>query len=1022
MKFLLAVGIAISMFVVLLGAGVAQSGNDLFQQALVKERTEGNMAEAIQLYQAIIAKHGADQKLVARALVQMGRSYEKLGDVGAAVRTYDRLVRDYADQPGPDAEARGRLRVLSGTRPASPGTGGYKDALELVDRSVWQGDRTYTFAQVSFDGRYLSFLDGDGDLAIRDLVSGVNRRLVKADAGKVGASVPSRDGKRVAYAWRPSRESKGELRVVSVDDLQDRLVFSNTAVVDVQPMDWTLDGRRILVLLATQNGASRIAMVDLTGGPILNLTAFAVTKTPKNVRLSSDGLFIAYDVLQGDDTGGRDIFVLSTDGGFLEYSVVRNPANDTVLGWMPDSKRLLFASNRGGTTGVWAVDTRDGNPSGSPPLQVREYPGEIHALGMTLGGSLLYSSGASEVRVLENVPPELARLQIAASQQLPAPMMASIEGVVVNLGSSEPLAEVDVELTRLEGTSSAPLAPGAAAAYAQAFNSGGATDATPPAALAPEVQYAKTTEDGKFAFRNLKPGKYKLVAAHVGGAFNPAEYGQRDPRGRGLAFPIAPGQAKQDARLEMAPTSVITGRVFDDNGEPMGHARVLALKLRYKEGRRILNVAATVHTNERGDYRLFFLSPGQYFVAAGMEDLRMREALLSFPPPGRSDGSEEGGPPVVVSQRLPNGEVVEEAYGLVYYGAVLNPELAKPIDLGPGVTFRGADIPMAVGKARAFHIRGVAINGVTGQPASGVQVRAVENQRSPHVLILTGTADESGAFDLGGAIPGSYSLFAVSEIPSAVPGQAATPIARYLGVEIRNADVDVQLALDRIAPVSGRVVIETRPPTDNDPDLAKIRVALTRDPDVVGMISPLAPVPAGTPPNGVVSASGAFTLRIFGVNGGRFRMAVSGIPTNTYVKAIRMGLTDILADGLQMSGQPENPLEITIGTDAGDVNGAVVDDRQNALPNVVVVLVPEAPVLRRRFDLYKNVTTDVNGRFQIPAVPPGDYKLFAWEYVDTDAWKDAQFLQNYEGFGKPVRVSDGSRQEDIQLAVVPAKR
>jgi carboxypeptidase family protein len=255
-------------------------------------------------------------------------------------------------------------------------------------------------------------------------------------------------------------------------------------------------------------------------------------------------------------------------------------------------------------------------------------------------------------------------------------------------------------------------------------------------------------------------------------------------------------------------------------------------------------------------------------------------------------------------------------------------------------------------------------------------------------------------------------------IPATDPGQSATPISAFMPIQISNADTEnLKFVLNRIVPVPGRVVIEGRPLSNNDPDLGKIRVALTRDPDVVGMFGA-----GGSAPGGVVAANGEFSLPIFGENGGRFRMSVSGLPANTYVKAIRMGAMDILADGLQMSGHPENPFEITIGADAGAVHGVVADDKRSALPNAVVALVPEAPGLRHRFDLYKSVATDSSGRFQIQTVPPGDYKLFAWEYVVAGAWEDAEFLQNYEVFGKPIRISGGSTQEDIQLSAVPARR
>src|SRR5689334_9149779 len=103
-------------------------------------------------------------------------------------------------------------------------------------------------------------------------------------------------------------------------------------------------------------------------------------------------------------------------------------------------------------------------------------------------------------------------VSIAKTSRSQAPTTASIQGVVVKLGTNEPVAGAGVELTRLEGTPSAPLNPGAAQAFAALFDNPVAVGAAPPPALAPEVQYAQTGENGEFSFRNLKPGGYRLVA------------------------------------------------------------------------------------------------------------------------------------------------------------------------------------------------------------------------------------------------------------------------------------------------------------------------------------------------------------------------------------------------------------------------------------------------------------------------------------------------------------------------------
>src|SRR5437660_12835582 len=118
--------ITTAVFTLVSGAVLAQNGNDLFQQALVKERTEGNLTEAIKLYQTIVQKYGADRKLAAKALFQIGQAYEKLGNAEAR-KAYERVAREFADQKEVAADASRRLTALSGSR--SP------DA--LTARLVW---------------------------------------------------------------------------------------------------------------------------------------------------------------------------------------------------------------------------------------------------------------------------------------------------------------------------------------------------------------------------------------------------------------------------------------------------------------------------------------------------------------------------------------------------------------------------------------------------------------------------------------------------------------------------------------------------------------------------------------------------------------------------------------------------------------------------------------------------------------------------------------------------------------------
>ena len=87
------------------------SGYHLFQQAVVKERAEGDLEQAIQLYQRILREFPADRALGANALLRIGRCYQKLGKPEAR-KVYERILRDFTDQRDAAKQARRALRSL----------------------------------------------------------------------------------------------------------------------------------------------------------------------------------------------------------------------------------------------------------------------------------------------------------------------------------------------------------------------------------------------------------------------------------------------------------------------------------------------------------------------------------------------------------------------------------------------------------------------------------------------------------------------------------------------------------------------------------------------------------------------------------------------------------------------------------------------------------------------------------------------------------------------------------------------
>src|SRR5262245_15251881 len=125
---------------------------------------------------------------------------------------------------------------------------------------------------------------------------------------------------------------------------------------------------------------------------------------------------------------------------------------------------------------------------------------------------------------------------------------------------------------------------------------------------------AITGADGKFAFDDIDPAQYRLDASRTG--YVRSEYGARSPNRAGLPITLTAGQRVADVVVQLVPAGTIAGRVFDRDGEPLANVNVEAVQYAYSDGDRVLNVVQAARTNDVGEYRLFWLHPGQYFVRA----------------------------------------------------------------------------------------------------------------------------------------------------------------------------------------------------------------------------------------------------------------------------------------------------------------------------------------------------------------------------------------------------------------------
>jgi len=260
-------------------------------------------------------------------------------------------------------------------------------------RQLWTGPKVDATGGMSRDGRWLSYSDGSGDVIVRDLLSGQERRLSGKLAptdpeGQVYASRLSPDGSQVVIQWQQAKPQHASIRLIDVRfGRSARLLYENPEIGWIAPFDWSPDGR-LLAMQLRQNTTAQIALLAAADGTlqILKTTTWSGSS---GLFFSNDGRRLAYDLPVTEGSVNRDIHVIDVDGG-REMTAINHQATDTVLGWTHDGTALLFASNRSGRTAFYAAAIVDGK-SAAEPVLIKADVGRLRlSYGVRGSGQLIY--------------------------------------------------------------------------------------------------------------------------------------------------------------------------------------------------------------------------------------------------------------------------------------------------------------------------------------------------------------------------------------------------------------------------------------------------------------------------------------------------------------------------------------------------------------------------------------------------------------------------------------------------------
>jgi hypothetical protein len=475
----------------------------------------------------------------------------------------------------------------------------------------------------------------------------------------------------------------------------------------------------------------------------------------------------------------------------------------------------------------------------------------------------------------------------------------------------------------------------------------------------PVVDRQLTDQSGRFSFTRSPGAGTHLRALREG--YQESTYIE------GLEDDFEPAGSR-NVRIRLIPLSVIHGRVRNSDGEPIPDVQVQAIRLSVESGRRKTTDFGSSVTDDHGEYRLFHLPGGSYYVKAGGRTAAL-VSLTSLARLGESD----------------------ETYPALYYPGAAGQNSASEIRLGAGEAFQ-ADFELV--SRPAYRIRGQ-VKGATEYVQPTIRLlRDGGNLASDAMASRVQYHLTDGSFELSDVAPGAYVL-------EASMSDRGMPLRDQADVIVSNRDVTgVALSLGPPLEVHGTVEFTgtNAPPTTDSIPSPPRRI-------VVGARSRST---AATPHAAGDSASdGHFTLRMFP---GTYDVDVA--LGGYYVASIQAGGVDVLADGLVVgpSGAPD--LKVVISPGGGTLEGVVKD-----LPESPTAAASVLVVRKHGSAIIPQVTMAWQGRFKMQNLAPGEYTVYAWIPPRDVEYYNPQALQQISSNAVTVYVSDGETQQvSVKLA------
>jgi hypothetical protein len=508
----------------------------------------------------------------------------------------------------------------------------------------------------------------------------------------------------------------------------------------------------------------------------------------------------------------------------------------------------------------------------------------------------------------------------------------------------------------------------------------------------------RTDSAGHFQFEGLPAGKYDLRAAK--GTEGTAINGANSVRELGTLINLGDGETLAGLKLRFLRAASVSGQVCDADGEPLADVPVNLLRRARNLGVPALANYLTAITNERGEYHITGVDPGQYILQTSA-GARMGDLYFG-------DGATPGQQKIRMSQ---------------YYRGAHEARDASLLHVRGGESLAGLDF--VLGEEPAIQIHGR----VTGVPAEPPIPESQPRDNDPlvpltAVQIQISPADVgTGRWASGTGAPGPEYRFQLPDLAAgryridATYSQGDKTYAASQVFDLNQGTGEILLALAPAHSIQGTLRVEGQvsqeeqqalinaAPAGQRPNLqAPLSVHLRRPNASLGGLSAR------------VAPGGKFSFEQ--VPAGDWWLEVTPVPPG-FLKSARYGDQDVRFTTFHAGSGSETPLQIIISMRTATVQGQI-DGESPESKRAGVVLAAVGPFHDLTRFYYGGVADD-EGKFRLTGIAPGKYRIFAVEKMAAAAFRTPEVADQLAEYAEVIEVSEGAVLE-ARPRLVPEER